>query len=623
MTMKTPLLWTALSATAFSGWAHAAAVDNNNDSVVVTANRTQQPVSSVLAPADVVTREEIDRWQAKSLTDVIRRMPGVDIAQSGGMGQTTSVYVRGTEARHTLVLVDGIPLAKPGITGIADFSQIPLALVQRIEFIRGPRSAVYGADAIGGVINIITQSDKPGGQVDVGVGSNHYQQYDGSLRQKIGENTLVTVAGAFQDTKGFNIQPDSTYPVDSDRDGFRSKAFWAGVDHTFNDQFAGFVRGYGYDNKSGYDAGYQDGGDERQLYNHTYEGGLTFTEDDYSSQLTVSVQKYKDYNYASTLGLYQSGTTLDDMEQRNLQWGNTYRIGQGTLSAGVDWQQQKLTSSDAYASNSYTRDNTGFYLTGQQQVGQVTLEGAARGDDNNQFGWNGTWQAAAGWEFIPAYRVTLSYSTGFQAPTLGQMYGQQRLYIASNPDLKAERSEQWEVGLEGLSGPLDWRLSAYQNKINDLIDYGYDEATFQGSYYNVQSATIKGIEWTGSLDTGIFSHRITLGYLDPRRDQDNEVLAHRSKQQVKYQLDWTMFNLDMDLTYQYFGKSYNNNTNQYASEQRRMPGYSLVDLSASYPVTSHLTVRGRIANLFDKDYETVYGYDTPGREYYLTGSYTF
>ncbi|MEG2433415.1 MAG: TonB-dependent vitamin B12 receptor BtuB, partial [Acinetobacter sp.] len=592
--IKKSLLLTGLSVTAFSGWAQ----DTNPDTLVVTANRFQQPVNTVLAPTEIVTREDIERWQSRDLTDVMRRLPGVDVAQNGGMGQSSYIYIRGAEARHTLVLIDGIPLAKSGITGIADFSQIPLSLIQRIEMIRGPRSAVYGADAIGGVINIITQNTQPGGKVQVRVGSDHYQQYDASLRQELGEDTLATIAGSFTDTNGYNVQPDSSYSGDSDRDGFRNKTFWAGVTHKFTDELSGFVRGYGYSNNTDYDAGYKDGGNEHQVYNHTYETGLAWNNDFYSTQLTGSYQKYKDYNYSSTQGLYQAGTTLDDMTQKNVQWGNSFVVGDGTVSAGIDWQQQKLTSLDTYNSNDYKRDNTGYYLTAQQKVDTVTLEGALRGDDNEQFGWNGTWQTAVGWEFVPDYQVTISYGTGFQAPTLGQMYGQSRLYIAPNPNLKAEKSDQFEVGLQGLTGPVNWRLSAYQNKIKNLINYYSPDNGMTGVYYNTQSATIKGVELTGDFDTGPVTHRISAGYLDPRRDSDNEVLAHRSRQQYKYQLDWTMLGFDMDISYQYYGKSYNNNSNQFSSTQRRMPSYSLLDISASYPITSQLTVRGKIANLF-------------------------
>lgn len=149
--IKKVSLLTALSVTAFSGWAQDSA-----DSLVVTANRFEQPVNTVLAPTSVVTREDIDRWQANTVIDVMRRLPGVDTAQNGGMGQLSSLFIRGTNSSHVLILVDGIRLNQAGVTGSSDLSQFPIALVQRIEYIRGPRSAVYGSDAIGGVVNIIT-----------------------------------------------------------------------------------------------------------------------------------------------------------------------------------------------------------------------------------------------------------------------------------------------------------------------------------------------------------------------------------------------------------------------------------------------------------------------------------
>ncbi|MCK8566167.1 TonB-dependent vitamin B12 receptor BtuB [Yersinia ruckeri] len=623
MTIKKYTLLTALSLTAFSGWAQDNTTTDSNDDMVVTANRFKQPISTVLASTDVVTRDDIERWQAKSINEVMRRLPGVDIAQMGGLGQISSMYIRGTEARHVLILIDGIPLARTGIVNSVNLNQIPISLVQRVEYIRGPRSAVYGSGAIGGVINVITQSDQEGTQVNAGVGSKGYQQYDGSIRQRFGD-TLATLAGGYQTTNGFNIKPGSDYSVDSDRDGSRNKNFWAGLEHQFNQAFSGFVRGYGYTNNTDYDVGSEPGlpeysGDKERLYNHTYDAGLRYAADAYSSQLIASYQKYKDYNYSSQYGRYEVATTLDDMEQRNLQWGNTYSFKNATLSAGLDWQQQRLSSSNTTISDTYQRDNTGLYLSGQQKFDNVTLEASSRADKDEQFGWHDTWQTAAGWEFTPDYRLTLSYGTGFLAPSLGQQYGAKRFVIISNNDLKPEESRQWETGLEGVTGPLDWRFSAYRNKVENLIDY--DSNIRQ--YYNINSATIKGVEWTGNFDTGIFTHQVTLQYIDPRNDLNNEVLAHRSKHQAKYQLDWTMFNFDMDISYQYYGKRYDNNTSPYSATQRELPSFSTIDVSVVYPVTSHLTVRGRIANLFDKDYETVYGYQTPGREYYFTGSYNF
>ena len=189
--IKKASLMTTLSVTAFSGWAQ----DSNSDTLVVTANRFQQPVNTVLAPTDIVTRDDIDRWQSKDLNDVMRRLPGVDIARNGGMGQSASLYVRGTEARHVLVLIDGVPMARPGISNGVDISQIPISLVQRVEYIRGPRSAVYGSGAIGGVVNIITMTDAERSQINAGAGTNGYQSYDGAFNKRFGD-TLVTAAGA-------------------------------------------------------------------------------------------------------------------------------------------------------------------------------------------------------------------------------------------------------------------------------------------------------------------------------------------------------------------------------------------------------------------------------------------
>ncbi|EAY6085416.1 TonB-dependent vitamin B12 receptor BtuB [Salmonella enterica] len=617
--IKKATLLTTFSVTAFSAWAQ----DTSPDTLVVTANRFQQPVNSVLAPTDVVTREDIQRWQSKDLNDVMRRLPGVDISQSGGMGKSSSLYVRGTESRHVLVLIDGVPMARAGISNAIDIGQLPVSLVQRIEYIRGPRSAVYGSGAIGGVVNIITMSNDEKSQINAGMGSDGYQTYDGIMNKRFGD-TIVTAAGAYETTRGFNIQPDSPYNGDSDRDGYRNKLFWGGVQHKFNDNVSGFFRGYGYTANSDYDQGsygYVGGNDEAQNYTQSWDAGLQYSSGIYSSQLIANYQHIKDYNYSNDLGRYAGDASLDNMEQRYIQWGNSVEVGHGAVSGGADWKQEKLTSSSTTKADTYKRDTTGLYLTGQQQIDSVTLEASGREDHDEQFGWHGTWQTATGWEFVDGYRATLSYGTGFLAPSLGQQYGATRFAssygpgIAANPNLKPEESRQWEAGIDGLTGPLDWRLSAYHYKVQNLIDYKDNQ------YVNLKSATIKGLEWTGNITTGPVDHHLTLQYVDPRDDETNKVLYRRAKQQVKYELTGQIFELGWNVMYQYLGERYDKDYDN--NRDVKMGGLSLWDIGVSYPVTSHLTVRGKIANLFDKDYETVYGYQTAGREYTLSGSYTF
>ncbi|QGU89400.1 TonB-dependent vitamin B12 receptor BtuB [Erwinia sorbitola] len=613
----------AFSATAISLWAQNGFAQNSDNTQVVTANRFQQPVNTVLAPTTIVTRAEIDRWQAKSLNDVMRRLPGVDAVQSGGMGQKTSLFIRGTNSNHVLVLIDGIRLNQSGISGSADISQIPLALVQRVEYIRGARSAVYGSDAIGGVINIITTRKEEGTTLEAGVGSYGYQNYNGSTQQKLGENTRVTLAGDYTYTHGFDVKagyPNDSGPAQPDRDGYMSKTLYGGLEHDFSDRFSGFVRGYGFDNRTAYDnsSSFSVPGalvDTRQLYSQTWDTGLRFQQGIYSSQLVASYSHVKDYNYDPRLGRYSPATSLDESKQYNLQWGNSIEVGQGTVSGGVDWQKETTEPGTSLLSDSTAIRNTGLYLTGQQRLGDFTLEGAVRSDDNSQFGRHNTWQTSGAWEFIEGYRFVTSYATAYKAPYLSQLYST----YGGNPNLKPEESKQWEAGFEGLTGPVTWHVSGYRNDIDNLISA--DAPLYV--YYNVAQATIKGVEATAAFDTGPLSHQISFDYLDPRNSQTNEILLRRAKQQVKYQLDWTVYNFDWSVTYQYLGQRYDQDFNTYPYRTIKMGGLSLWDLAVAYPVTSHLTVRGRIANLFDKEYETAYGYETPGREYYLSGSYTF
>lgn len=607
----------------------ASANSNSSDEMVVSANRFEQPLSSILAPVTVVTREDIDHWQSNSVIDVLRRLPGVDVAQSGGMGQLSSLFIRGTESRHVLVLIDGVRLNQAGISGSSDMSQIPISLVQRIEYIRGARSAVYGSDAIGGVINIITRRDNDGTTLNAGIGSYGYQNYNGSTQQKIGENTTVTGAAAYTHTTGFDVEARgfSGDRVQPDKDGFLSKSLWLGVEHQFSSDIIAYARAYGYDNRTDYDAYYDKYADSqvdtRKLYSRTYETGLKYHNDKYSTMLMGSYGTTKDYNYDPKYGQYAKFSNLDESKQYNLQWGNSYRLEKGNISAGIDYQHQSIEPSGyTMISEKQTLNNTGVYLTGQYAlIDSVVAEAAVRSDHHSEFNWHTTWQSGLSWEFYEGYKLVGSYATAYKAPNLSQLYA----YSSSdwgttkgNPNLKPEESKQWEIGIEGKTGPLFWQLNRYHNDINNLIDYKYGNPI--STYENIGKAEIKGLEWVGEVDTGIFHHQITYQYTDPRDKEKDEVLLRRAKQQVKYQLDWAVYNLDMGLTYQYIGTRYDKMGN---GLRTKVGGVSLWDITAAYPITSHLTIRGKIANMFDKDYETAYGYRTAGREYFLTGSYNF
>ncbi len=627
--MTSPYALSAVGLAVFSALSFSASANTNDDQIIVSANRFQQPVSSVLAPVTVVTREEIDKWQSNSVADVLRRLPGVDVAQSGGIGQTSSVFVRGTDARHVMILVDGVRLNQANVSGSSDISQIPLSMVQSIEYIRGPRSAVYGSDAVGGVINILTERKTEGTTLNATMGSHGYQEYDASTQQKIGDRTTITAAGSYLYTKGFDVEANgNTGGVrQPDRDGFMNKSLWLGVKHQINDNFDVYARAYGFDNRTAYDAFYDSYNDvladTRQLYSRTYDGGISYSSGIYSSFLNYSYNRTKDYNYDPRHGQYGKEHRLTDTEQQNVQWGNHVQVGNGSVSGGVDWSRQKMMdgSSDFTTADKNYFDNTGVYLTGQQGFGPVIAEASIRSDHHSDYGWNTTWQTNVGWEFAEGYRVIGGYGTAFKAPTLNQLYSA----WGSNPDLKPEKSKQWEGGFEGITGPLEWRLTAYRNDIDELIQ---SESSYPYQNYNVGEAKIEGVEFTGEMDTWIFHHTFSYQYIDARNGKTHERLERRARQQLKYQLDWNIEEWDLGLTYNYIGQRTDKDYGAFdpainGYKPVSMGGVSLFDVTAAYPVTDHLTIRGKVANLFDKDYETVYGYRTAGREYFLTGSYNF
>ncbi|MBG2875306.1 TonB-dependent vitamin B12 receptor BtuB [Proteus alimentorum] len=600
---------------------------NNSDTLSVTANRFQEPNSSILAPITVVDREQIDRWQSNSVIDVLRRMPGIDVGQNGGIGQMSSIYVRGAESRHVLILVDGVRLNQANVSGSSDISQIPLSLVQRIEYIRGPRSSVYGSDAIGGVINILTERENEGGTLNATMGSHGYQEYDGSVKQKVGDRTTLTAAGSYLYTKGYDVEANGNtggYPQ-PDRDGFMNKSLWLGVNHDINDDVSLYARAYGFDNRTAYDAYYDSYNDiltdTRALFSRTYDGGVKFHRDNYSSSLNTSYNYTKDYDYDPRYGRYGKGSRFTNSEQYNVQWGNHLVLGNGSVGGGVDWQRQSVKEGSNGFPNKEHFDNTGLYLTGQQKLGEIIAEASVRSDHHSEYDWHTTWQSNLAWEFVEGYRVIGGYGTAFKAPTLMQLYSE----WGSNPDLQPEKSKQWEGGFEGLTGLLAWRVTTYRNDIDSLIQ---GESNYPYRNYNVGKALIKGVEFTGEMDTWIFHHTFNLQYIDARNKETHQRLDRRARQQLKYQLDWQVEKLDMGVTYQYIGQRTDKDYGKYDLaimdyKPVSLGGVSIWDLTASYPITSHLSIRGRIANLFDKDYETAYGYRTPGREYFLTGSYNF
>lgn len=592
----------------FSG--HSNAADEHEETIVVTASHFSQPVSTVLMPTIIITRSDIDHWQAKSVPEVLEHLPGIAIGSNGGVGQLTSIFVRGTDSRHVLLLIDGIRMASRDVTGVVDFSQIPVALIQRIEYIRGPYSATYGSDAIGGVINIITESDELSTRANVSYGSYSYQNYNLSSRQKITNKTVLAIAGGYEATAGYDVYPSMDEP---DKDGFRSRSIWLGLTHQFSDELTGFIRGYGYSNSTEYDGSIFSPQNERQLYSRNFTAGLQLRKQQIATQLTVSYQKYKDNNYIKTEPLRNSKPI--NIEQESVHLGQIYYLNLGMFSGGIDFYQERAKENSSLLAN-HSRKNTGLYLTMQKQWEDFTVEGAIRSDHNQQYGWHSTWQTAISWPFLSNHTIVASYGTAFNAPSFYQIYN--TTWTHGNQALKPEKSTQYEISVEGEYGLVNWRLAGYINNITNMIDI---DPIYWNRFINVDKAKIKGIEFNTVFNTGLVRHDIELDYLDARYDggqYHRRMLARRPHKRFQYMIDANFEDLRLSLAYLYQGRRKDSNYSDYT-----LGGYSTFDLAASYRIMQGLIVRGKVSNLFDKNYETAYGYPNVGREYSVTLSYEF
>ncbi|MEJ2766427.1 TonB-dependent receptor [Photobacterium sp. MCCC 1A19761] len=605
--MKKTLLAVALAPVCLSSFSVAA---QDEDVMVVTANRFEQSVKNVIAPVSVITKEEIDAIQAKSLAEVLRRLPGVQVANQGGPGQNAELYIRGMSSKNVLVLINGVRFGSATL-GYANFSAIPLSGVERIEFVRGPRAAVYGSDAVSGVINIITTyQGNDGITVDAGVGSENYYRAGVSAAGEAANGAWGKIAATYETSDGYDVQPTSANSFDKDDDGYRNKYVVADTGKQLNDHWMVKLNGY-YQNKytefdnpwSGVDQSKSD------LYNVAgvlqYQGNALF------STFTLA-------NNSDEAESYGQGTDPSTIETQRTtaSWANIYQLNsQVQLGGGLDWYTEDVTNS----ATQYTetkRDNTAVYLMALYDRMPFQLEGNVRHDDHEAYGGETTWQAGAGWSFVENMRVTASAGTAFKAPTFNELYWPLQCSswgcYSGNPNLKPEESEHYEVALEGEYSHIGWRVAGYQSDIKNLI------SSNSVTNVNVGKAEIKGVELTANFATGPLYHDVSMDFIDTEDKDTGKELQRRAKEVGKWNVYYLLDQWQFDLSYLYQGKRYDD-----AANTKRLSSYSLVDLAASYFVTDSLTVRGRVANLFDKDYETVRNYQAPERAYYLNASYEF
>ncbi|MDO9012904.1 MAG: TonB-dependent vitamin B12 receptor [Gallionella sp.] len=578
--------------------------------IVVTATRTAQSADATLASVSVITRQDIDRLQAQSLTDVLRGVVGLTISNNGGAGKATSVFLRGTNADHVLVLVDGIKIGS-ATTGTAAFQDIPVAQIERIEIVRGPRASLYGSEAIGGVIQIFTR--KGGGALTPSASftAGSYGTYNTALGLSGGgEQGWFSARANQQNTGGFNACRGSLvagcYVIEPDKDGYHNTSLGLNGGYRFDNGVTADFNALQADSKTRTD-GSIFAGNQARSSQQVLGGALKFAPAQ-AWNVTLRGGRSQDYSDIFFNGLY-----IDryNTQRDSLTWQNDFTLsGNQLLTAGLDYQQDAIQSSRAYTQTA--RSNNALFGQYQGSVGAHSLQVGARRDNNQQFGGHNTGGLGYGYAFDDETRLTASYGTAFKAPTFNQLY-----YPGfGSATLRPELSRSLEAGVAGRAALGAWSVSVYQTDITDLI--GFD-ALFNP--VNINTARLTGLEGQLKARWSDWDINTTLTLQDPRQTSganQGKLLNRRATEAMRVEVahDFGVYRLASSLYAE--GRRFDNLAN---TSTKRLGGYGLLDLRAEYRVAADWQVQGRIDNLLDKQYETAQFFNQPRRGLYLTLNY--
>ncbi len=579
--------------------------------VVVTATRTARTVDDTLAAVTVIDRAYIERQQAQSVQDLLRGQPGIGIANNGGLGKVTSVFLRGTESDQVLVLIDGVKVGSAS-AGTTPFQNIPVEQIERIEIVRGPRSSLYGSEAIGGVIQIFTRKGGGGLKPFVSVGGGSFETVKASVGiSGGGERGSFNLSGSGLDTAGFNACNGKPFPngagcftVEPDKDGFRNLSGSLRAGYRFENGPEVDVHALIASADSDFDGTVENETESLQV---VYGGKLRYSPIDiWDITLTAGQSLDDSDNFLN--GTFQSRF---DTERDSVFFQNDISLAENhLLTLGFDYQLDLLDSTEAFTVTS--RDNKGLYAQYQGSYAAHNLDLSIRHDDNEQFGGRTTGGAAWGYKVWEGIRFSASYGTAFKAPTFNELY----FPGFGNPNLAPETSRTLEFGLAGKHSWGHWSLNVYETRVDDLISF--DANIFAPA--NIDQALIRGLEAILTTQLYGFDLSTNLTLLDPENrsngpDRGN-VLPRRAEQSFRVDVDRMFGDFRVGATVQGDGRRFDDLGNT-----RRLGGYAVVDLRGEYIFSKAWRLQARLVNLLDKDYQTAAFFNQQGRSWFLTLRY--
>jgi len=591
----------ALMATAAFSHAESLSLDNQ----VVTATRTGQSLGANLGAVTRLDQRAIQRLQPTDMLDLLRRTPALSIVNNGGAGKSSTFGIRGSSSDHVLVLIDGVRIGSV-TSGSAALHNLPIEQIERIEIVRGPRSSLYGSEAIGGVIQVFTKRGTGGDPkpwMSLTAGSRNHHGGSAGVSGGIGQGWYSAAVTSLS-TRGIDARPGRGDP---DNDGYRELSGNLRAGYRFDNGLE--LEGHALESHShsDFDSGYKANNDSK-LKTHGLNARFSPLE---PWRVTLQAARSEDQNDTFNGSTFNSRF---DTRRDSLGWQNDIDLAPGhLLTLGFDHLTDEVSSSTNYSEN--RRTNKGYYAQYLGQRGVHEWQLSLRHDDNEQFGRYNTGSIAYGLSLTDNLQWVASYGTAFKAPTFNQLY-----YPGfGNPDIKEETSRNIETGLRGEHDWGNWVVNLFRNEVEDLIS----SVNLGGGIYlseNIDKAVIKGVEFEIASHWLGWDWSSNLTLQDPAnrssRPGQGDLLARRAEQ---------MFNLDIDRRFGRIGvgaglhaegRRWDN-----AANSNELHGYNTVDLRAEYWFSHAWRLQARISNLFDTDYETAASYQQPGRAGYLTVRY--
>lgn len=585
------------------GWAQ-----NQLPEVVVTANRTEQLLTDVLPHTTVLGRDAIERSQAVDLPALLAREAGFQFTQNGGRGMVSTLFLRGSASLQVLVLVDGVPLTKQDTTGAVSLEHIMLDQIERVEIVRGNVSAIYGSGAVGGVIQIFTRTGRgaPKGYAQVEAGSYGSTRSSLGLGGSVGDTRFSLGVGRHT-TRGFSAMNAIQFPNENpDADDYHNSNYSLAVSHELVRGHTLGVRAQGSDGRFEFDGGGFGGPTDIlkgrtalsswSLYSHNQ---IT---PDWRSELSWSEGREKSV-YDARLSAFPYDSVAVTRSQ-TANWTHTIAMDPWLLTLGAERQQQVIDATDSFATQlNRERGVTSAFAGASGSFGAHSLQVNARRDAAEGLASRTTGYVGYGFQLDKAWKLITSASTAFNLPPLGYLFDP----FSGNPLLRPETARSAELGMQWAQSGQVARATLFKTRTSNLMLYDFTTYVFS----NVTSAANQGLEISYSGKAAGADVRASLTLQDPTDDSTGLRLVRRARSMASVggTLPLGPWTLGADLLY--------TGARPDTAANPSLPGRALMGVSARYALTPELALTARIENLFDRNYQTAFGYNQPGRSAFV------